>query len=268
LGILTHDPTGRKCRGSLGFGQALADPTARKSSGGRFKQWADSLLNRSAGVSHARVLRGRSLSRAAMASRSSWEWTDRSVPLAGTTDEAVPVLVAPALARGRIVMSRDIADKFSQTSLTLIAAATGRSARALVSASGVDSESTEDSCWPIDSKSEVSCSDKDVAGPARRLSMPTTKSLQPMWPPFVHLVDACPDRSVMAVLTQPARWPPTVSAGVAPRSARWGPGMVVMVSPSIELVLQFTDGSGLRLNPQPGPLVVWCDRSSLPQVWG
>ena len=42
---------------------------------------ATSLLNRSAGVSHARVLRGRSLSRAAMASRSSWEWTDRSVPL-------------------------------------------------------------------------------------------------------------------------------------------------------------------------------------------
>jgi hypothetical protein len=42
---------------------------------------ATSLLNRSAGVSHARVLRGRSLSRAAIASRSSWEWTDRSVPL-------------------------------------------------------------------------------------------------------------------------------------------------------------------------------------------
>jgi hypothetical protein len=34
---------------------------------------ATSSLNRSAGVSHERVLRGRSLSRAAMASRSAWE---------------------------------------------------------------------------------------------------------------------------------------------------------------------------------------------------
>jgi hypothetical protein len=41
---------------------------------------ATSSLNLSAGVSHARVLRGRSLSSAAMASRSSCVWTERSVP--------------------------------------------------------------------------------------------------------------------------------------------------------------------------------------------
>lgn len=41
---------------------------------------ATSPLNLSAGVSHVSVLRGRSLSRAAMASSSSCEWTDRSVP--------------------------------------------------------------------------------------------------------------------------------------------------------------------------------------------
>src|SRR5215217_6522500 len=42
---------------------------------------ATSSLNRSAGVSHARVSRGRPLRRAAKRSRSSWVWTDRSVPL-------------------------------------------------------------------------------------------------------------------------------------------------------------------------------------------
>lgn len=41
---------------------------------------ATSLLNLSAGVSHARALRGRPLSLAAMASSCSCEWTDRSVP--------------------------------------------------------------------------------------------------------------------------------------------------------------------------------------------
>ena len=42
--------------------------------------FATSWLNLSAGVSHVRVLRGRSLSSAATAARSSWEWTERSVP--------------------------------------------------------------------------------------------------------------------------------------------------------------------------------------------
>ena len=41
---------------------------------------ATNSLNRSAGVSHSRVLRGRSLSIAAMSSRSAWEYPDRSVP--------------------------------------------------------------------------------------------------------------------------------------------------------------------------------------------
>ena len=41
---------------------------------------ATSSLNRSAGVSHARVFRGRSLSKAAMASRSFWEQAERSLP--------------------------------------------------------------------------------------------------------------------------------------------------------------------------------------------
>jgi hypothetical protein len=42
---------------------------------------ATSSLNRSAGVSHARVLRGRSFNSEAMSSRSAWEYTDKSVPL-------------------------------------------------------------------------------------------------------------------------------------------------------------------------------------------
>ena len=41
---------------------------------------ATSSLNLSAGVSHVRVLRGRSLSSAAIAWRSSCEWMERSVP--------------------------------------------------------------------------------------------------------------------------------------------------------------------------------------------
>jgi len=121
----------------------------------------------------------------------------------------------------------------------------------LVSATGVDGEATEESVLTVDGQGEVSRGDEDsLAGQA------TVDANDEVTPTdvtsFVDRVDAGPDRSIdgRSRSGRAAGRPPFGRCGTAQGSMR--PGLVVVVSPPVELVLEFADGPRRWLDPQPG----------------
>ena len=111
----------------------------------------------------------------------------------------------------------------------------------MVSAAGVDGEATEKALLTVDGEGEVSGGDEDsLAGQA------TVDADDEVTPtdvtPFVDRVNAGPDRSIdgWSRSGRAAGRPLFGRCGAAQGSMR--PGLVVVVSPSVELVLEFADG--------------------------